>query len=49
MLFEINLDKWCVEYKLFSEPIDRTCTLVVDEFEYWLLHCPGCTVVLVSY
>jgi len=49
MLFEINLDPWCIEYKVLAEPVDRTGTLVVDEFEYWLLDCPGSTVVLVSY
>ena len=49
MLFEINLDPYCEEAKLFWEPVDRTCTRVAEEFDVWMDMLKSFTVVLVSY
>jgi hypothetical protein len=49
MLFEINLDPYCEEAKLFWEPVDRMCTKVSEEFNGWVDMMWNFTIVLVSY
>ena len=50
MLFEVSLDKYEEEAKLWQEPVDRTCCVpVVDNFEFWLYGYHGWTMILVSY